>query len=190
MSNACRLLLTWLTLLPGSLGLDSSSAALTAATGTTWTVGDANYWNGCCTANYGLTVTVGDKLSFGYGVNHNVYQMASQTAYDNCDFTAATELAGTGHGGGSGSEPNLYQAVVTTADAVAGQLFIACQIDGHCAGNQKVTITANLAPSPPPSPPPPSPPPPSLPPPSLLPVPPLSPPSPPIHWANVLVDAL
>ena len=70
MSNACRLLLTWLTLLPGSLGLDSTSAALTAATGTTWTVGDANYWNGCCTANYGLTVTVGDKLSFGYGINH------------------------------------------------------------------------------------------------------------------------
>ena len=154
MSNACRLLLTWLALLPGSLGLDSSSAALTAATGTTWTVGDANYWNGCCTANYGLTVTVGDKLSFGYGINHNVYQMASEAAYNACDFTGATELAGTGHGGGSGTAyDNLYEAVVTTADA--GQLFIACKVGAHCTGNQKVTITANLAPSPPPSPPPP-----------------------------------
>ena len=148
MSNACRLLLTWLTLLPGSLGLDSSSAALTAATGNTWTVGgETSYWNGCCTANYGLTVTVGDKLSFGYGASHNVWQMASETAYNDCNFTGATELAGTTHGGGSGNEPNLYEAVVTTA----GQLFIACKIGVHCTGNQKVTITANFAPSPPPS---------------------------------------
>ena len=160
MSNACRLLLTWLTLLPGSLGLDSSSAALTAATGTTWTVGgDTNYWNGCCAANYGLTVTVGDKLSFGYSAAHNVYRMASETAYNDCDFTGATELASTSHGGGSGSTPNLYEAVVSSA----GTLYIACQVSSHCQYNQKVTITAAAAspsppsPSPSPSPPPPSP---------------------------------
>ena len=117
---------------------------------------------------------MGDKLHFKYNSAHNVYLMASETAYNDCDFTGATELAGTDQGGGSGSG-NLYEAVVTIADA--GQLFIACQIGGHCAGNQKVTITANLAPSPPPSPPPPSPPP-SPPPPSPPPAPPPSPPPP------------
>ena len=182
MGNACWLLI-WLMLLPGSFGLDSSSGALAAATGSTVSVGhNSDFWNVCCTGLYGLSglgVTVGDKLRFSYSGSHNVYQMASKAAYDDCDFAEATELASTIKGGGSGSFSNLYEAVVTTADA-ADTLYIACQVGAHCGdGGQKVTITATFAPSPPPpspSPPPPSPPPPSPPPPSPSPPPPSPPP--------------
>ena len=185
MGNACWLLI-WLMLLPGSFGLDSSSGALAAATGSTVSVGhNSDFWNVCCTGLYGLSglgVTVGDKLRFSYSGSHNVYQMASKAAYDDCDFAEATELASTTKGGGSGSFSNLYEAVITTADA-ADTLYIACQVGAHCGdGGQKVTITATFAPSPPPpspSPPPPSPPPPSPPPPSPSPPPPSPSPPPP-----------
>ena len=56
---------------------------------------------------------MGDKLSFRYSSAHNLYQMASEAAYDSCNFTGATELASTSQGGGSGDTPNLYEAVVT-----------------------------------------------------------------------------
>ena len=67
----------------------------------------------------------------------------SAAKYDSCDFSGATELASTSHGGGSGSTPNLYEAVVSSA----GTLYFACQVGGHCGGGQKVTITSVSTPA-------------------------------------------
>eukprot|EP00964_Phaeocystis_antarctica_P152669 scaffold120669_cov57-Phaeocystis_antarctica.AAC.3 len=149
MVNACRLLV-WLMLLPGAAAqLDSSSAALEASTVTVPINGDlANGWSGCCglADQTGKSVTVGDKLSFGYNAAHNVWLMESAAKYASCDFSGATELASTSKGGGSGGG-NLYQAVVTGA----GTLYIACKIGAHCSSaGQKVTIIATAAPTPPP----------------------------------------
>ena len=103
------------------------------------------------------SVAVGDKLRFRYSTNHNLYLMYSDHKYFSCDFSGATELASASKGGGSGSTPNLYEAVVTAA----GTLHVACEKGGHCQANQKVTITAAAAaaspsssPSPPLAPPP------------------------------------
>ena len=102
---------------------------------------------------------MGEKLRFKYNSFHNLYMMESAAKYDSCEFSGATELASTTHGGGSGSTPNLYEAVVSSA----GTLYIACQVyqGSHCRGGQKVTITAAAASTPSPSPSSPSPPPPS-----------------------------
>ena len=123
----------------------------------------ARSWSSIPSTPTSYTVNVGDKLQFSYSAAHNVYLMASESAYDICDFAGATELGGVSHGGGSGSTPNVYEAVATAA----GTLYIACQVGSHCSYGQKVEIAVVEPPSPisppsaspPPSPPPPSPPP-------------------------------
>ena len=168
--------------LSADAALDSSAATLAAAT-TTVTIGSSSqYWSAMPSSPSSYSIAVGDKLKFQYNSNHNLYQMASAAKYASCDFTGATELASKSQGGGSGGTPNLYEAVVTSADT----LYFACRIGGHCQMDQKVTITAASTTSPSPSPPSPSPPPPS---PSPLPSPPPSPsppppsPSPPVSVA-------
>ena len=117
--------------------LDSSAYELSRASSTV-TIGSASsYWSAIPSSPSSYSVTVGDKLSFRYNNYHNVYLMASQAAYDSCDFTGATELGSSSRGGGSGSTPNLYEAVVTAA----GTLYIACEKGSHCQMGQKVTIT-------------------------------------------------
>ena len=84
--------------------------------------------------------------------------MGSQAEYDACDFTGATELASTTHGGAVGQDKadglsNLYEAKVTSD----GTLRFACEVGTHCLNGQKVVV--NVAPGPslttlPPSPPP------------------------------------
>ena len=147
-----------LLILSADAALDNSAATLAAAT-TTVTIGTSpQFWSAMNQNPSSYSVAVGDKLSFKYSNWHNVYLMASETAYNACDFTGATELASASHGGGSGSmTPNKYEAVVSTA----GTLYIACQVSGHCDQGQKVTITAAAASTPSPSPSSPSPPQPS-----------------------------
>ena len=117
--------------------LDTSAATLAAAT-TTVTIGTSpQFWSAMNQNPSSYSVAVGDKLQFKYNSYHNVYLMASAAKYESCDFSGATELASTSHGGGSGSTPNLYEAVVSTA----GTLYFACGVSGHCGGGQKVTIT-------------------------------------------------
>ena len=146
-----------LLILSADAALDNSAATLAAAT-TTVTIGTSpQFWSAMNQNPSSYSVAVGDKLSFKYNNWHNVYLMESAAKYESCDFTEATELASKSHGGGSGSTPNMYEAVVSSA----GTLYIACEVSGHCDAGQKVTITAAAASTPSPSPSSPSPPPPS-----------------------------
>ena len=107
------------------------------------------------------TVCVGDKLSFMYGVAHNVWLM---TDGPDCDYPFTSPgffLADATYGGGGvGGLANNYEVVVKAA----GTLHIACQAGAHCANGQKVTITVEegdctrVVPDDKPTPPPPPPP--------------------------------
>ena len=109
-----------------------------------------NFWSVIPSTNVSYNIVVGYKLSFRYSSYHNVYLMASEDAYDSCDFTGATELVSTSLGSGSDvTPPNLYEAVVTAA----GMFYFACQVSGHCDMGQKVAITVDTAASTQPSPP-------------------------------------
>eukprot|EP00966_Prymnesium_polylepis_P024990 576154-Prymnesium_polylepis.1 len=118
--------------------LDSTTSGLSAVT-TQVNVGmSPYYWSSIPASPSSYSIEVGDKLSFMYSEHHNVYLMASQTAYDSCDFTGATALALESQGGlTSSTTPNLYEAVATSA----GTLYIACQVGSHCAAGQKITVT-------------------------------------------------
>ena len=163
---------------PPPAALDSSAGALADAASIV-VIGNTSaiFWSKIPSSPGSYSVTVGDKLIFRYNSYHNLYQMASEAAYTGCDFSGATELASTSQGGGSGSTPNLYEAVVIAV----GTLHLACQMGSHCLMGQKVAITAvPAAPTPPPTPPPPPPSPP----------PPTPPPSPPPHIQVVLEGML
>ena len=143
--------------LSADAALDSSAATIAAATSTVTIGSGSSFWSAMPSIPSSYSVAVGDKLRFQYNNYHNLYLMESEAKYASCDFSGATELASASKGGGSGSTPNLYEAVVTAA----GTLHFACQKGGHCQANQKVTITAAAAaaspsssPSPPLAPPP------------------------------------
>jgi len=95
------------------------------------------YWSTIPSSPSSYVIDVGDKLIFKYTAYHNVYLMPSEAAYEACDFSNATELASTSHGGGSGEMPNLYETIVTAA----GKLYVACQVGNHCGTGQKVAIS-------------------------------------------------
>ena len=80
------------------------------------------YWSAMPSSPSTYEVVVGDKLSFKYTEYHNVYLMPSQEAYWSCDFSAATELASDSYGGGEGSFPNVYEAVVTATGCSANSV--------------------------------------------------------------------
>ena len=146
--------------------LDTSEASLAAAQTVhavgpngAWTRGPEGAWND-------LAITVGDKLTFSYSSNHNVWYLPSQTAFDRCSFS---ELNGAVELRESWRKPHRYEAVVTEP----GTLFFACEVGSHCDDGQKVRVTVT-APDGDASPPPPSPPPlPPWTPPPLYPPPPL-----------------
>ena len=121
-----------------SANLDTSTAGLAAAT-TTVTIGATpNFWFIPTSPYPPYTVCVGDKLSFMYGVAHNVWLM---TDGPDCDYPFTSPgffLADATYGGGGvGGLANNYEVVVKAA----GTLHIACQAGAHCANGQKVTIT-------------------------------------------------
>ena len=85
-----------------------------------------------------ITANTENKLKFAWTGNHNVYKMASKTAFDACDFTGATKV-------GTSTSPVL---AIMGAETV----WYACEVNGHCAAKQKlqvsVTPAATTAPSP------------------------------------------
>ena len=130
----------------------------------------------------------GTKLTFNIVVAVNtLWLMPDRSAWSDCDFTNAVELAGPFHGGGTKLGFNLFQAVVTRP----GTLYFACIRSDPFPGNgshcrtlgqkAQVNIVEASPPPPSPSPPPPSP---SPPPPSPL----LSPPPPSPSLPTVCVD--
>ena len=175
--------------------LDSSTTAVQAAT-VELVIGDQAtwFWNAIPAAPSSYTVAVGTVLTFKYSSSHNVYLLASQSAYDTCDFNSATPIAATNLGGASGKDlsdglANRHQAVATGP----GTLLFACAVGTHCQYGQKLSVVVVPAlppssplplppsppasqPQPPPRPPPRPPPPPDSPPPPD--VPPRSPPPP------------
>ena len=53
---------------------------------------------------------MGTSLEFRYNYAHDLWLLPGEKAYRECDFSAATQLAGLGQGGGQGTWPNLYEA--------------------------------------------------------------------------------
>ena len=121
---------------PSAALLDTSAAALAGATNTVTVGSSPNFWSAIPTSPNEYAAAVGDKLRFQYSASHNVWLMSSYAKWQACDFSGGTELASTSQGGGSGTTPNLFEAV--TADD--GTLYIACQQSGHCNAGQKVQI--------------------------------------------------
>ena len=76
-----------------------------------------------------MTAAVGDSLLFqwsGYP-SHNVYRMADEAAFNNCDFSGATNL-----GDSSPVEITITELPV----------YFACSVGSHCANGQKLAVTA------------------------------------------------
>ena len=118
------------------------------------------YWSAMPSSPQSYTVVTGTALTFRFSVNHNLYLMETQAAYDSCDLSHSVELAETNVGGRETDQPsmpiNKYEVVITTA----GTYYFACHVVGHCGAGQKITVTVEDPPSPPNPPAPPSPPPP------------------------------
>ena len=85
---------------------------------------------------------MGTTLVFRYSASHNVWRMPSARAFDACDFSAATELAGTSYGGVAAADvgrlgyANVYEAHLHTA----GTVYFACQVGAHCTSGQKIAV--------------------------------------------------
>ena len=134
--------------------LDSAAAAVASAASTVIINGEGPYdefWSKIPSTPSSYTVAAGTVLSFRYTSGHNVWLMPTEKAFNDCDFSAAVELASQTYGGGQPPIwPNDYQAVATTA----GDLLIACQavMGSHCGRGQKIRATVTeQPPSPPPS---------------------------------------
>ena len=79
-----------------------------------------------------ITALVGDTITFTYTGTHTVYAMASEEAYDSCDFTGAKYV-----GGNVGNSP----FEMCTADFSPGTYYLACRIGSHCLfGQMKVSV--------------------------------------------------
>ena len=87
-----------------------------------------------------LTVIVGDTVTFTYSGTHTVYALASEEAYDSCDFTGALYV-----GGNVGNSP----FEMCTGDFSPGTYYLACRIGSHCLyGQMKVKVrVAEIGPS-------------------------------------------
>merc|ERR1711957_779758 len=73
------------------------------------------------------TVTTGDTLHFMWTGSHNVFQMASETAFNDCDFTGATDKGST--------------SPVSVPLSGAGPWYFACQVGAHCTNGQTTAPT-------------------------------------------------
>merc|ERR1711865_438232 len=80
------------------------------------------------------TVTTGDTLHFMWTGNHNVFQMASETAFNDCDFTGATDKGST--------------SPVSVPLSGAGPWYFACQVGAHCTNGQKLAVTNGVTTAP------------------------------------------
>merc|ERR1712166_893772 len=80
------------------------------------------------------TVTTGDTLHFMWTGSHNVYQMASETAFNDCDFTGATDKGST--------------SPVSVPLSGAGPWYFACSVGAHCTNGQKLAVTNGVTTAP------------------------------------------
>merc|ERR1711957_596734 len=80
------------------------------------------------------TVTTGDTLHFMWTGSHNVYQMASETAFNDCDFTGAT------------SKGSISPVSVPLSGA--GPWYFACSVGAHCTNGQKLAVTNGVTTAP------------------------------------------
>ena len=108
--------------------LDSAAAAVAGAASTVIINGEGPYeefWSKIPSMPSSYTVAAGTVLSFRYTSGHNVWLMPTEQAFNDCDFSAAVELASQTYGGGQPPIwPNDYKAVAT----LAGDLLIACRL--------------------------------------------------------------
>ena len=75
------------------------------------------------------TVSVGDEIMFIWSGEHNVYKLPNRTAFHDCEFSEAVELA-------SDSQNNfLYQATDV------GTFFFSCELPGRCEMGQTLELT-------------------------------------------------
>ena len=77
------------------------------------------------------TVKANTDVVFKWSSYHNVFQFPDKTAYDNCDFSKATELAT------NDQNPYTYKA------KSPGNFYFGCAIGagGHCRTPQKLPLT-------------------------------------------------
>merc|ERR1711865_91597 len=80
------------------------------------------------------TAHVGDSLHFMWEGNHNVYKMASKLAFEECDFTGATNI----------DSPNLVSISPVEHKLTELPAYFACEIEGHYAMGQKLAVTAEM----------------------------------------------
>ena len=75
-----------------------------------------------------LSATAGEAVAFSWTDMHDVWLMASETAYDSCNFTGATET---------------HSISVRTGDVsgLGETKFFSCSVVSHCKDGQKVAIT-------------------------------------------------
>ena len=76
-----------------------------------------------------ISVSTGDTVDFTWVAEHNVYQSASKSDFDNCVLTGGNELADT--------SKSSYSATFPTA----GVYYYICTVRDHCVRGQKIAVT-------------------------------------------------
>ena len=95
----------------GAASLIAGSGAASASARLVVGEESSQYWSGVRSSpDSRLEVAVGTSLEFRYNYAHDLWLLPGEKAYRECDFSAATQLAGLGQGGGQGTWPNLYEA--------------------------------------------------------------------------------
>ena len=86
------------------------------------------------------TAAAGETVTFTWTDTHDVWLMADETHYNNCDWDGAKEIHSTSAAGKTGDVSGLGETK-----------YYACHVGSHCESGQKIAITwagtATLAPS-------------------------------------------
>jgi len=94
-----------------------------------------------------MNVTVGDVINFHWDstaqtMEHNVWEMTDETAWDACDLQGTnvvlTDASGSNFQGQVGS--------IDVTFAETGNFYFVCQIPGHCLAHQKLKVSVYAAP--------------------------------------------
>ena len=91
-----------------------------------------------------LHVVVGDKVSFTYSTNHNLWKHPSLDALESCDYSEAVMLANSTRGGGCEDETDLACMAAATPFEMDveddGTWFLSCNVGNHCRNGQRLVI--------------------------------------------------
>ena len=74
-----------------------------------------------------LSVAEDADVEFTWSGGHDLWLMADETAYDNCDFTDGTKIG--------------ESSPITVAAAAGETLYYSCSVGSHCTSGQKVAVT-------------------------------------------------